>query len=85
MAISVDPKTTRRVRTRSDGSFRPQGRRTRRRWTALLWLGALAVARAVRWADPVGATLDALVLQPAHFVMELGVLRGVKRRVERAG
>jgi hypothetical protein len=45
----------------------------------------IARTRSTRRGDFLGAALDALVLQPAHFVMELGVLRGVKRRVERAG
>jgi hypothetical protein len=62
------------------------------RWTWALILEPLPGGRTrllarTRFARPAGVVprvLDALVGQPAHLVMESGVLRGVKRRAERA-
>jgi hypothetical protein len=62
------------------------------RWTWALILESLPGGRTrllarTRFALPQGVVprvLDALVGQPAHLVMESGVLRGVKRRAERA-
>ena len=61
------------------------------RWTWALVLQPLPDGRTrllarTRFAEPenfVGRVLDALVQQPAHLVMETGVLHGVKVRVER--
>jgi hypothetical protein len=62
------------------------------RWTWALILeplpgGCTRLLARTRFALPEGVVprvLDALVGQPAHLVMESGVLRGVKRRAERA-
>jgi len=62
------------------------------RWTWALVLqplenGGTRLLARTRFAEPqnrIGRIVDALVGQPAHLVMETGVLRGVKARVERA-
>jgi hypothetical protein len=63
------------------------------RWTWALVLEPLGTGRSrlvarTRFSKPengLSRAVDALVGQPAHLIMETGVLRGVKARVERAG
>jgi hypothetical protein len=62
------------------------------RWTWALVLESLSGGRTrllarTRFAAPqslLARALDAVVMQPAHLIMETGVLRGIKARAERA-